>query len=118
MCGIVGYIGFRRATDLILEGLRRLEREAEVVGEILGHPFDSDVIAAQGAATTLVASWRPPSPTSMTATWTSAARNRTKAAAVVISKYVAGPASAPRRVRSPWVAPSPAPESRRARPSR
>ena len=25
MCGIVGYIGFRRATDLILEGLRRLE---------------------------------------------------------------------------------------------
>jgi glucosamine--fructose-6-phosphate aminotransferase (isomerizing) len=25
MCGIVGYVGFRRATDLILEGLRRLE---------------------------------------------------------------------------------------------
>jgi glucosamine--fructose-6-phosphate aminotransferase (isomerizing) len=25
MCGIVGYIGFRRATDLVLEGLRRLE---------------------------------------------------------------------------------------------
>ncbi|MCE9630718.1 MAG: glutamine--fructose-6-phosphate transaminase (isomerizing) [Planctomycetia bacterium] len=25
MCGIVGYIGFRRATGLILEGLRRLE---------------------------------------------------------------------------------------------
>jgi glucosamine--fructose-6-phosphate aminotransferase (isomerizing) len=25
MCGIVGYIGFRRATDIILEGLRRLE---------------------------------------------------------------------------------------------
>ena len=25
MCGIVGYVGFRRATDLIIEGLRRLE---------------------------------------------------------------------------------------------
>jgi glucosamine--fructose-6-phosphate aminotransferase (isomerizing) len=25
MCGIVGYVGFRRSTDLILEGLRRLE---------------------------------------------------------------------------------------------
>jgi glucosamine--fructose-6-phosphate aminotransferase (isomerizing) len=25
MCGIVGYVGFRRATDLIVEGLRRLE---------------------------------------------------------------------------------------------
>jgi len=25
MCGIVGYVGFRRASDLILEGLRRLE---------------------------------------------------------------------------------------------
>ena len=25
MCGIVGYVGFRRAADLILEGLRRLE---------------------------------------------------------------------------------------------
>jgi len=25
MCGIVGYVGFRRATDLVLEGLRRLE---------------------------------------------------------------------------------------------
>jgi glucosamine--fructose-6-phosphate aminotransferase (isomerizing) len=25
MCGIVGYVGFRRACDLILEGLRRLE---------------------------------------------------------------------------------------------
>jgi glucosamine--fructose-6-phosphate aminotransferase (isomerizing) len=25
MCGIVGYVGFRRASDLIIEGLRRLE---------------------------------------------------------------------------------------------
>ncbi len=25
MCGIVGYVGFRRATDLLIEGLRRLE---------------------------------------------------------------------------------------------
>ena len=25
MCGIVGYVGFRRASDLIVEGLRRLE---------------------------------------------------------------------------------------------
>jgi len=25
MCGIVGYVGFRRATDIVLEGLRRLE---------------------------------------------------------------------------------------------
>jgi glucosamine--fructose-6-phosphate aminotransferase (isomerizing) len=25
MCGIVGYVGFRRAADLIVEGLRRLE---------------------------------------------------------------------------------------------
>ena len=25
MCGIVGYVGFRRGTDLIIEGLRRLE---------------------------------------------------------------------------------------------
>jgi glucosamine--fructose-6-phosphate aminotransferase (isomerizing) len=25
MCGIVGYVGFRRAADLVLEGLRRLE---------------------------------------------------------------------------------------------
>ena len=24
MCGIVGYVGFRRAADLIVEGLRRL----------------------------------------------------------------------------------------------
>ena len=25
MCGIVGYVGFRRAADLVVEGLRRLE---------------------------------------------------------------------------------------------
>ncbi len=25
MCGIVGYVGFRQATGLIVEGLRRLE---------------------------------------------------------------------------------------------
>jgi glutamine---fructose-6-phosphate transaminase (isomerizing) len=25
MCGIVGYIGFRKATDVLIDGLRRLE---------------------------------------------------------------------------------------------
>ena len=25
MCGIVGYVGFRQASDILLEGLRRLE---------------------------------------------------------------------------------------------
>ena len=39
--------------------------------------------------TTLVASWRPPSPASTTATSTSASANAAKAAAVIVSNWVA-----------------------------
>ena len=56
-----------------------------------------DVIAAATGVTTLVASSRPPRPTSSTATSTPASRNSSNATAVVHSKNVGGAASAPAR---------------------
>ncbi len=39
MCGIVGYVGFRDATDVLLEGLRRLEyRGYDSAGIAVQHP--------------------------------------------------------------------------------
>jgi len=54
------------------------------------------VIAPAAGTTRLVASKRPPSPTSSTATSTPASRNRSKATAVVASKKVGSVSSAPR----------------------
>ena len=58
-----------------------------------------DVIAASPGLTTLVASRRPPRPTSSTAMRTPASRNRSKPAAVAHSKKVGGVSSVPDRCR-------------------
>jgi len=50
MCGIVGYVGFRRAADLILQGLRRLEyRGYDSAGlAVLNDAADIRVLKAAG----------------------------------------------------------------------
>ncbi|MFM8633377.1 MAG: glutamine--fructose-6-phosphate transaminase (isomerizing) [Planctomycetia bacterium] len=57
MCGIVGYVGFRRASDLIVEGLRRLEyRGYDSSGlAVLDHEAEIHVRKAAGRLSRLEA---------------------------------------------------------------
>ena len=78
-----------------------------------------DVIAPIGGAITLVESYRPPRPTSMTATSTSARRNSSNAIAVVASKNVGWTGSSPVALnRSAQSSTSPATQSQRLRVNR
>ncbi|WP_243028036.1 glutamine--fructose-6-phosphate transaminase (isomerizing) [Thermus albus] len=54
MCGIVGYIGFRNATDVLIEGLRRLEyRGYDSAGVAVRTPEGLRVVKRSGKLSTL-----------------------------------------------------------------
>ena len=64
MCGIVGYVGFRRAADLIVEGLRRLEyRGYDSSGlATLGDEASIEILKAAGRLDQLESLVRPTPP--------------------------------------------------------
>ncbi|RTI03079.1 glutamine--fructose-6-phosphate aminotransferase, partial [Thermus scotoductus] len=54
MCGIVGYIGFRNATDVLLDGLRRLEyRGYDSAGVAVRTPEGLKVVKRSGKLSAL-----------------------------------------------------------------
>ncbi len=54
MCGIVGYIGFRNATDVLLDGLRRLEyRGYDSAGVAVRTPEGLRVVKRSGKLSAL-----------------------------------------------------------------